>query len=129
MLPGAYRLYARAIVHHRPPRQPWAAGFSVGLLTAPPDADGTHAQELNVEGYRRQQVAFLPPGTGATGGRQRSADRVNFADIGALTGAVTHAAIYDANDRLVAYSFVEKVEGAPGPDEVVFEAGEISVRF
>lgn len=129
MKPGSFRVLARTTVHFRRPSEPLATGLEVALLTRPPDADGAHAEELVAPGYRRQVIEFREPPQGQTGGRQLSRNRVSFGEIGRETGAATHAAIYDIENRVVAYSFVERVAGAIGPDEIAFEAGMIEVRF
>ena len=129
MTPGAYRVLARTTVHFRRPQQPLSGDLTLALLTWPPDADGAHAKDLAAEGYERQPIELRPPAGGVALRRQLSGNRISFGAIGALAGKATHAAIYNADGDLIAYSFVERVAGAPGPDEVVFDAGMVEVRF
>lgn len=129
MSPGTYQVAARATVHQRCISEPISNGFTIGLFTSPPDADGAHGKELNAEGYQRQGLSFLAPRNGSAGGRQLSGARVSFGPIGFDAAAATHAVIFGRDDQVFAYGLVERTGGTHALGEIAFEQGCIAIRF
>jgi hypothetical protein len=129
MGPGSYSLYARAVTLRRAVTAPVIEPMSVGLLTSAPDPDGFRCEELRAPGYARQPITFLPPVGNVVGGKQLSAHRVSFSDIGPDAYGCTHAALFDENGEVFAYSWISRSAASFGSAEVAFEPGQIQLRF
>jgi hypothetical protein len=127
---GSYLLTARMVVQHRGNREAIERGhFAVGLLTCAPTPEGTHVHELKAEGYERQPVEFLdlPKGPGAHA--VRNSNCVVFKDVTPSWPKASHAAIFDANGDLFAYSWLQSSAGFTGHNEITLAPTAIKLRL
>jgi hypothetical protein len=127
MKPGAYQTDCRVVVQRRAEDDPtlYADGLTVGLLLGAPSAEGLH-KELSAEGYDRQPLtigAFNKFGRAA-----RSAIEVRFP--GVLEWPEIHfVGVFAADGTLLAWGRLRTFAGHAGPDEIVFAASAIQLRF
>lgn len=128
MQSNSYSLDACVVVQLRGQPERFTGPFTIGLLTAPPTPEGSHAQELQAPGYIRQRIDLGPPANGKRGGSQRNAGRASFGAIAPHAEKVRCAAIF-RDDEIVAYGLYLPAPGHVGPDEIAFEPGAVRVRF
>ena len=128
MRSNSYSLDLCVVVQHRGQPEAFEGPFTLGLLTAPPTPEGTHAKELQAPGYVRAAIEFGPPVNDDPRSARRSEGRTSFGAIGGHAGEVTHVALF-RGDEIVAYGLPIPAPGHIAPGEIAFESGAVRVRF
>lgn len=112
-----------------------APGAMIGLLTQEPNADGTGVVEPNViYGYNRQPVTFMDPvrGAGADLGKTvlKNDNALVFGAAHTMAWPpMTHVAVFDADENMLASSPLGTPRTAPIGDAVSFGAEAIVLKF
>jgi hypothetical protein len=129
MKSGCYACDARVVLKYRTGADPLPGNLTLGLLTAAPSPEGWDAEELAAPGYARQPIEFDPAPSAHPGVKRLNTHRISFGPIGDYVAGVSHAAVFDAEGKVVAYAWFQTCPGYIDGAEVVFDGGRVTLRY